>query len=111
MKPGASPFLFLERKCSEERNWETVNRKRRTKMENKTVYTFKKSESEEVRVSLGTFKEKVYLNVRVWFFSQRDGEFKPTKKGITLGTEFIAELKTALKKAGEEVGLPAEASL
>jgi len=76
-------------------------------MENKTIYTFKKSDTEEIRVSLGTFKEKIYLNVRVWFFSQRDGEFKPTKKGLTLGAEFIAELKTALEKAEQEAGVTA----
>jgi len=72
-------------------------------MENKTIYTFKKSETDEIRVSLGTFKGKTYLSVWLWFYSQKSGEFKPTKKGLTLGAEFIAELKAALEKAEQEV--------
>jgi hypothetical protein len=68
-------------------------------MENQVIHSFKKSETEEVRVSLRQYKEKTYLDVRVFFYSERDQEFRPTKKGVTFGTEFLGQLRSGLEMA------------
>lgn len=68
-------------------------------MENQMIHSFKRSETEEVRVSLREYKEKTYLDIRVFFYSERDREFRPTKKGVTFATEFLGQLRSALEMA------------
>jgi len=51
--------------------------------DDKTVYSFEKNALEEVRASLSTFRGKQYLDLRVYYKAD-DGEYKPTKKGLTL---------------------------
>ena len=76
-------------------------------MENQIIHTFKKNETEEVRISLKPYNGKPYLDIRVFFYSEKAGEFLPKKKGVTLSAEFLGELKTALSRAEEVIGQPA----
>ncbi len=64
-----------------------------------TLYSFKKSKEEQVRLSAGEFKNRVYLDLRVYHRTSEDREFRPTKKGITLAYHFLPELKQAIQKA------------
>ncbi len=68
-------------------------------MESQVVHSFKKSDTEEIRVSLREYKNKAYVDVRLFF--QAGEEFKPTKKGITLGVEHLFELRAGVEKAQE----------
>lgn len=67
-------------------------------MENQVIHSFKKSETEEVRVSLREYKEKTYVDIRLFFYSERDKEFRPTRKGMTFGAEFLGELRRGLER-------------
>ncbi|MDP2629281.1 MAG: transcriptional coactivator p15/PC4 family protein [Candidatus Harrisonbacteria bacterium] len=64
-------------------------------MEDQIVYTIKKSETEEVRLTLRNFKGKAYLDLRLYFRAEGTGEFAPTRKGLT----FVAELAPEFEKA------------
>ncbi|MBW1974446.1 MAG: transcriptional coactivator p15/PC4 family protein [Deltaproteobacteria bacterium] len=68
--------------------------------EPKVVYSFQKNALEEVRASVTTFKGKNYLDIRVYYKAD-DGEFKPSRKGITLATSLIDDLEEAVKKLRE----------
>src|SRR4051812_29627558 len=59
------------------------------------VHTIDKRDGEEIRATLSTFKGALYFSLRVYFRSE-DGEWHPTKKGITLAAERLEELEAAV---------------
>lgn len=66
----------------------------------KIVHSFRKNDVEEVRVTLRQYKERVYVDIRIFFESQ--GQFLPRNKGLTLSAEFLPELKRGIEKAVKE---------
>ena len=65
------------------------------------VHYFPKNAEEEVRFSLREYKDRQYLDLRLWFQPARGGELRPTKKGLTLAVDFLPELKKGLDRAGK----------
>jgi hypothetical protein len=63
------------------------------------LFTFPRNERDQVRLSAGYYNKKLYLDLRVFFLHQESNEYRPTKKGITLGYECLPELKKALEAA------------
>ncbi len=66
----------------------------------KVVHSFQKNALEEVRVSITSFKGKKYFDIRVYYRAD-DGEFKPSKKGITLAPSLIEDMEEAVRKLKE----------
>lgn len=66
------------------------------------VTKFKKNLTEEIRLEILKFKGKKYLNFRIWF-KDDDGEYHPSKKGITISTDLVDDLKKAIDKAAFKV--------
>ena len=69
--------------------------------EGHVVYSFQKNQEEEIRFSLRAYKQRGYLDVRLWFQPSNGGDYRPTKKGITLGLEHLTELKKGLERAAK----------
>ncbi len=67
------------------------------------VYTFPKNPLEEVRASITVFKGKQYVDLRIYYKGD-DGEFYPSKKGLTLSLDLFSELEVAVQKLSEVVG-------
>ena len=70
----------------------------------KPVYIFRKNHNEEVRASIRKFKDRIYVDLRVWL--ERDNghaEFSPTKKGLTLSVYVLPELKAAVQALEDEL--------
>ena len=70
----------------------------------KTVYTFRKNATEEVQASIRKFKDRTYVDLRVWV--ERDNghaQFTPTKKGLTLSCYVLPELKKAIQALEDEL--------
>ena len=59
--------------------------------------------SDIIRVELSEFKEKTYINIRVWYLDKNTDEYKPTKKGISLSVNKYDELMDALAELGEDI--------
>ena len=68
--------------------------------EDQIVYRFQKNPEEEIRLSLREYKERLYLDLRLWFQPSSGGELRPTKKGLTFSTDLLPELKKGLERAG-----------
>ncbi len=66
-------------------------------MEDQIVSSFKKSETEEVRLTRRDYKEKSYLDLRLFFRAKGMEEFRPTRKGLTLPIELAPELEKAFQ--------------
>jgi hypothetical protein len=67
------------------------------------IHAFPKNPLEEIRVSLTVFKKKQYIDLRVYFKGD-DGEYRPSKKGLTLSLDLLPDLEEAVEKAREMVG-------
>lgn len=67
------------------------------------VYSFPKNPLEEVRASITVFKGKQYVDLRIYYKGD-DGEFRPSKKGLTLSLDLFSELEQAVQKLSEVVG-------
>lgn len=49
------------------------------------------------------FKKKPYIDLRVYYKGD-DGEYHPSKKGLTLSLDLLPDLVEAIEKARELVG-------
>ena len=70
----------------------------------KTVFTFRKNDNEEVRASVRTFKGRSYISLQVWAEEESGhAEFSPTRKGLTLSCYVLPELKKAVLALEKEL--------
>jgi hypothetical protein len=68
-----------------------------------TIHTCTKSDTEEIRFAIGTYKDRTYLDIRVWFQVTGETEWHPSKKGITVPVELIKQLYKGLDLAERRV--------
>lgn len=71
--------------------------------EQRIVHSFRKNETEEVRVSLRSYKDRNYVDLRLFY--EAEGQLRPTRKGITLGSEFLQELKRGIEKTEQALAV------
>jgi hypothetical protein len=57
-----------------------------------------KGRGEVVRVEISEYKGATLFNVRIWY-TDANGEKKPTQKGISISPDLITELKEAIEEA------------
>ncbi len=67
------------------------------------IHSFPKNPLEEIQISLTVFKKKQYLDLRVYYKGD-DGEFHPSKKGLTVSLDLMADLEEGIRKAREAIG-------
>jgi len=67
-------------------------------MDKVVVGRFTRNQNESIVVSRGSYKDKVYVDMRVYFKSEVEGEFTPTKKGLTIQIELVPQLVGLLNK-------------
>ena len=68
--------------------------------EPQVVHSFPKNPLEEVRSSITYFKGKQYVDLRVYYKGD-DGEFHPSKKGLTISVDLFPELEIGFQKLKE----------
>lgn len=66
------------------------------------VHEFKKGAGEIVRATIGEFRGRKTVGIRI-FYEDVSGEWKPTKKGITLTSDLFPELKKAVDLMNEGI--------
>ena len=66
--------------------------------ESNVIYRFQKNPEEEVRFSIKQYKERQYLDLRLWFQPSDGGPYHPTKKGLTLSLEHLSQLRRGLEQ-------------
>lgn len=62
-------------------------------MEDQVLYKFARNQDETVYFSLREYKERTYIDLRVFYRPKDNDEMRPTKKGITLPLTLLPELK------------------
>ncbi len=68
----------------------------------KTVREFSKNSAEKIRVSIVEFRGKTYGDIRV-YYQDDDGEFKPTKKGVTFAPDILPQIKEGVSQLEQEL--------
>lgn len=58
--------------------------------------------TERLRVSQESYKGKDYLDIRI-YYQDDAGEWKPTKKGVTVSPDRFEEFAQIIQKAAEEL--------
>jgi hypothetical protein len=59
-----------------------------------------RGETEVLRVSAEEYKGRKYIDIRI-YFENDENEWKPTKKGVTVQPEKVAEFLSLIRKAEE----------
>ena len=58
------------------------------------VFKFQRGPTDEVHATVTEFKKKWYMSITLYYMDD-EGNFKPTKKGVSLSLEYLPELKDA----------------
>jgi hypothetical protein len=61
------------------------------------IRVHEKSRGETINVYLGEYAGRKYLHIREWYLD-KDGEEKPTKKGVAIPIEKVQELRSAIEE-------------
>ena len=71
-----------------------------TQVNPEIIADVQRSETEVIRISTREYKGVPYVDLRV-FFKDKSGEYRPTKKGLTVRKEQIHEIAKAVCLAEE----------
>ena len=66
--------------------------------ERELVHSFDRSPTEQIQVALSRYKGKTYVDLRI-YYKASDGEYRPTKKGITVSPDLLPELGESIRLA------------
>jgi hypothetical protein len=77
-------------------NWGRGTDGQATTEDNTIVYEFERGYDSVIRASVSAYRGKEYLDLRLWVTI--DGELKPTRKGISVHRDYLAELREAVER-------------
>lgn len=66
------------------------------------IVDIERNSTEIIRIEISEFREKKLLNIRTWYLNDQN-EYAPTKKGVTISIDKIADLKNALIEAENKI--------
>lgn len=76
--------------------------------EGKLLTTIERSATEQLQISLKTYKGKSYLDLRIFYTMDEGATWLPTKKGVTVAPDHLEQLKDAVDEAMTELLTPEE---
>jgi len=71
--------------------------------ESKMLATIQRSDTEQLQISLSTYKGKKYLNMRIFYTTDDGATWLPTKKGVTFAPDQLDLLTEAIEDAKKEL--------
>jgi len=70
--------------------------------EQKVLASFPRNAEETLQIAVSTFKGRTYVDIRL-YYTDADGQLKPTKKGVTVTPELWDQFRAGLAQAEEEL--------
>ena len=70
--------------------------------EAKILATIPRSATEQLQISINSYKEKKYLDLRIYYTTDDGANWLPTKKGVTCSPENLEILRDAIDEALKE---------
>lgn len=71
--------------------------------EPKILATIPRNATEQLQISINSYKEKKYLDLRIFYTTDDGGTWLPTKKGVTVSPDNLLTLKEAVEEAMQEL--------
>ena len=71
--------------------------------EPKILATSPRNATEQVQISINSYKDKKYLDLRIYYTTDDGGTWLPTKKGVTVSPDNLILLKDAVEEAMQEL--------
>ncbi len=65
--------------------------------------TIPRTATEQLQISINSYKDKKYLDLRIYYTTDDGANWLPTKKGVTISPDNLVTLKDAVEKAMEEL--------
>lgn len=73
--------------------------------EAKLLGVIERNATEEIHIAVKEYKGKKYVDLRIFYTTDEGDNWLPTKKGITVAPDKIEDVKLALTRAQEELGI------
>ena len=70
--------------------------------EAKILATIPRNATEQLQISINSYKEKKYLDLRIYYTTDDGVNWLPTKKGVTVSPDNLMTLKDAVEEAMQE---------
>ena len=71
--------------------------------ESHLIYAFPRIPGEEVQIAIRKYKDKLYIDVRVWYQAKNEADLRPTKKGVTIAMDRLPELRKGIDRLSKVV--------
>ncbi len=71
--------------------------------EAKLLATIPRNATEQLQISINSYKEKKYLDLRIYYTTDDGANWLPTKKGVTVSPDNLMTLKEAVEEAMQEL--------
>ncbi len=71
--------------------------------EPKILATIPRNATEQLQISINSYKEKQYLDLRIYYTTDDGMNWLPTKKGVTVSPDNLLTLKDAVEQAIQEL--------
>ena len=71
--------------------------------ETNVLATIPRNATEQLQISINSYKDKKYLDLRIYYTTDDGANWLPTKKGVTVSPDNLVTLKDAVEKAMEEL--------
>ncbi len=62
------------------------------------IYSFPKSEGEEIQMTIKKYKDRFYIDLRVWYQNDKSPEFKPTQRGVCFTVDRLPDLQKGVDR-------------
>ena len=69
----------------------------------KILATIPRNATEQLQISINSYKDKRYLDLRIYYTTDDGGTKLPTKKGVTVSPDNLVTLKDAVEEAMKEL--------
>ena len=69
----------------------------------KILATIPRNATEQLQISINSYKDKRYLDLRIYYTTDDGGTWLPTKKGVTVSPDNLVTLKDAVEEAMKEL--------
>ena len=69
----------------------------------KILATIPRNATEQLQISINSYKEKKYLDLRIYYTTDDGANWLPTKKGVTVSPDNLMTLKDAVETAMQEL--------
>lgn len=71
--------------------------------EAKILATISRNATEQLQISINSYKNKKYLDLRIYYTTDDGANWLPSKKGVTVAPDSLAVLKDAVEDAMQEL--------